>query len=201
MSTNTITAISKAINKLASNGKPAQKPKSKPKPKGKAKKRMPLPQTISRVMLSECTRNYATVLNNPMSAYENGLTACVPDEVTFPTLKRSFMLRGSATIGSGRVGYVLFNPYAPGGSLADNVRVSSAATTISEVMAFSLDPGVVGFAFNNAECGGDPTFTAGLAEYRIVGAEIQLTYNGALLSRGGVYTALHNAHNDSKTPL
>lgn len=147
------------------------------------------------MVLAPCTAKYATVLNDPIGAFHAGVSACVPDTMTFPTLKRSFILRGNAYTGTLGMGYVCINPYNPGvepnviftksTNVITSTGVLSSFTAVSDIGATTLP----GTQLATAWTGGD-------AEYRIVGAGLKVVYSGTLLERGGTVDTLHVPHND-----
>lgn len=157
------------------------------------KTRSKTPHVAKGAALSKCARDYAKVLNDPLQAYDEGIKACVPDAMCFPTLKRSFRLRGTFALGTAGNGFITVNPYGPGSNpaltfttsttvLASNGALNVATNTSTETLPTAQ--------FGNSAWGG------GDNEYRIVAAGVKVGYSGALLDRAGTIAKFHAPHND-----
>ena len=142
--------------------------------------------------LPDCSVEYGVALAQPFAAE----AACLPFVPAIPSRKVKVFIRGTATIGTNGVGWVLsrHRPDNNGGTLAytDATYTGTTATVMNH-----LDPGVV-IATHNGEYNGVAfsSSTDSLA-VRIVASGLRVQYIGTELNRSGQIIAFeHPDHFD-----
>jgi len=146
----------------------------------------------------------------------------VPDLITIPSQKISFIIKGAFKVGSNGLGWVSLNPYSPAGMAAPNASnpyyispifstlATSNATTIDLTEVTSRDwtggpPSNVyllpqfwqqqnfgGTAMDNILLG-----TSDDLDWRVVGAGIKVKYASAVQDRSGTYALYEAPANDA----
>jgi len=151
----------------------------------------------SRAELSECSRDYVKVLENPFS----GAVACVPTQFNVPSLKQSFRARGVFHTGTNGVGSISFAPrsmlYFDTNTLAPAAAVSSILYTTSEYngvgMASYTSDGVVGASGNSPY---SSTTGPENVRGRLVAAGLRVRNITNVMSRGGQVIGLEAPAHD-----
>jgi len=160
--------------------------------------------------LSECSESYLRAISHPFGDFPE--PPCIPDMITIPSFKVTAVCRGSFTIGSGTVGWVVIDPFKliwnDGSFAGSNVSYPVLYTTSSfggttyswSVSGGAPTTGVTGAnsssLFNQAALTG----AAGKqVEYRLVGAGLRIAYCGTELNRGGRVIMYRSRDNESLT--
>lgn len=150
-----------------------------------------------RAHLSECSYQYALAMSNPWACQSS---PCVPDQLVLPSYKFSVRSRGTLSVGTAGVGYVVFAPKRFGNdfSAATNFPIYSTAsnftgTTISTTTGVT---GVLGtymsrFPYTTANIGSG----VGQLQIRTVGSGLRVFYTGTELNRSGTLLAFREPNN------
>lgn len=149
------------------------------------------PATMESVFrLSPCARKYIDSLIDP---FEGPGDACVPMFPSFPSLKLRVFSRGTVTVGTSGVGFVLAQ-HTPANDV-DNVFITGggyAGVTITSAAA-----GVTAARNNSPYLATDFGASQGKAQNRVVSWGIRVRYTGTRLNMGGTIIALHEPDHQS----
>lgn len=170
-------------------------------------RRNPQPK-ISKVSLSECTLKYAIASIDPFD--ENLSEVCIPDTLCTPSYKFDVLCKGTFSVGTNGVGFVVYNPWTMAtnnnGLNADGVDYPIIYTTPTYT---SVDVEISQALFTAVDLAGansNSFFTTNSfrpttqihPRLRLVAAGIQAMYSGQLLNQSGTVNTLQN---DGLTPI
>jgi len=155
------------------------------------RRRKPLPNRRKRrapatgdagLRLSQCARDYAAALADPVG----GPLACLPIWPALLTRKFRTFAKGQANTGTNGFGFVIAQPWF--GSMSDQVVVQSTDANFTGTTAAGIV--TVGTGVNNANSNSDyvaATFAAGAlqSQFRLVVGALRVRYVGTELNRGG----------------
>lgn len=145
--------------------------------------------------LSTCARLYLHALVNPFVPLPTSDMPCIPDFITLPSHKILTQARGTMTMGTNGLGFIIADPFTSvsngGGNIGTNTSFpvlftnsTFAGTTLNYApIGGTLPSGVVGVNSNSLfTAAGNPL---GVGQYRLVGAGLRARYSGNEVYRGG----------------
>jgi len=129
---------------------------------------------------SDCAFYYAQALIDPWNVER---APCVPDAITVPSFKFGARTRGTMTVGSAGVGYVVNSPYEVSGDLNSTCYTSTGYTYYYYAGAGAGITGA-GYATSDSPIVSSAFNSNGNA-YRVVGSGLAIRYLGNEMARGG----------------
>lgn len=132
---------------------------------------------VSPNSFSRCTKLYATALMDPWACSE---PPCIPDEISLPSYKVGPTIRGTFSIGTAGVGFILMNGY---NLASDTPTVRTTTPTYAAPIVDATLPGTL-TANNNSPFVTSQISTNGV-QLRLVGAGIKCRYMGSEIQRSG----------------
>lgn len=174
--------------------KKSKKRSKKSKNNGSSGQSQKTPAVISIPHLSPCAKAYAKALADPWD--EPDELPCIPDVVTIPSYKWTTKARGTFTVGTGGIGWVVASPFlcaangfTGAGSFVDYPIISTTTGYTGPSYGWTVNlgvintPGVVGS--NPSSIVSGTQLQAGNCTMRCVGHGIRVRYTGTELNRGG----------------
>jgi len=156
-------------------------------------KKMPIQQ--SKIKFSDCLLRYAQASIDPFSNIVN--MPCIPDTISTPSYKFKSFVDVDMTVGTGGVGFAVFNPWTMvANNFAFNLTTSDYPVVVTESTYTSgsytwgsadITAGDVTGYNSNSEFTG---IQIQAGAYRLVAAGIQSEYTGQLLNQSGVITTI-----------
>lgn len=134
-----------------------------------------------RAQLSKCAQLYAKALAEPFAQLPEN--PCIPDQNAMPSYKLTVRGTGGCTIGTGGVGFVLFD-YRQAANDVNSIYYSTATytgNTVSRAAAGINQSGLSRLPFTSA------TLDNQQWKYRVVSAGLRISYSGKLVDRNGIY--------------
>lgn len=155
--------------------------------------------------LSSCARLYLHALTNPFVPLSTAEMPCIPDLVTLPSHKIYTLARGTMTIGTDGLGFVLVDPF----TMISNTAASIGAITSYPVLYTTgtyannsinwhpiggvLPAGLLGALPNSPYTAATAPLSTG--QVRLVGCGLRVRYSGNELYRGGTVTLYRSQGN------
>lgn len=129
--------------------------------------------------LSQCSNTYLKALLDPFSLVTG---ACIPDLIDRPSLKTRSVIRGTCSVGTQGVGYVVVDPLC---GLADAYSALLTSASFGDVHVLNSTPGVLPVFNNQSPYRQSDVPTR--VNFRVVACGLRLRYIGTELNRGGRY--------------